>query len=82
MKRIRVFPSAVQIVTFQRALDERDHGRRVFFPGCFNLRWKHDPEASALQMVQHRTFAYAVWMNRVHAADERPPLIDAAAIIP
>ena len=81
MKRIRVFPSAIQIVTFKRGFEKRNHGHRVFFPRNLNLRWKHNFEASPLQLIQHCTFAYAVWMNRIHAAGKGLPLVNAATII-
>jgi len=82
MKRIGIFPSTIQTVTFNRCSDERNYCRRILSSGGFNLRRKHDLEASTLQSVKHCAFAYAVGMQWIHATGEGPPLIDAAAIVP
>jgi len=81
-KRVWIFPSTIQTVTLNRCSDEWNHGRRILFSGCFNLRRKHNLEAPALQAVKHCAFAYAVGMQWIHAAGKRSVLIDAAAIIP
>ena len=80
MKRRWVFPSVIQIVTFNRRPDKRNDFTGIF-PSCgFDLRRKNDLEASALQPIKHRAFAYTIGMNWIHAAGKRPPLIDAASV--
>jgi len=70
----------IQIVTFNRRPDKRNNFTGIF-PSCgFDLRRKNDLEASALQPIKHRAFAYAIGVNWIHAAGKRPPLIDAASV--
>ena len=76
------FPSAVQIVTFNRSLDKRNYSCCIFLTRGLQMRRKYNLEASALQPVQHCAFAYTVGMNWIHATGKRTPRIDAAAIIP
>jgi len=79
-KRIRSFPASVKAVTFNRASDQGNYCGRVFLTCSLHVRRKNDLEASALKPVKHGAVAYAVRVNRIHAADKRPVRINRASV--